>query len=487
MSVHATEAEAAVLGCVLLRPECIHAFELTPDEFDTAGYRAIWEAMVSLTYDRGVPIDAITVADEVRRLRGHGFKGLESELADLAARVPTAENVVWWAKMVRLSAIKRRVLLALSEQRAKVDATDLPGIVESVEHMQRSVIGACDVQGKFEAIAVVFDAMIARLEKDPSGQAARIKTDIRAIDGICGGFPYGHPTMVGGRPSNGKTLLMRTIADNIARRGIAVGYISLEDSPIDMVQWQALRRARIGIERIVQGKITDAEIRQLRDLRAEIAALPIAYCREAALTGAQICQRARQMIATTGIKVLFVDYLQLVKLAGDKNQAEEMGEVVQMLATVGHDNGIAVVIGSQLNRENEREKRRPQLSDFKGCGGIEEAAELAILVHRQWKMAPDPMKPRYAKLLEAAVAKMKLGEPGTAWLYFEGALGYACDPEPDYFTREMDGPVEFCSVNGCKRFALWGEKFCGRHKEPQTTYQTVDPPRDYHDTDREDA
>jgi replicative DNA helicase len=325
--------------------------------------------------------------------------------------------------------------------------------------------------------------MISRLEADPTGQNARLGTDIRAIDMICGGFPFGHPTMIGGRPSNGKTLLMRTILDNLGRRGIPGGYVSLEDAPIDMVQWQCLRRARIGIERIIQGRITPAEIKLLKDLRAEVASLPIAYCREASLTGPQICQRIRQMIAQRGIRIAFVDYLQLVKLPNERNTSEELSDVVQMLSTVAHDNGIAMVIGSQLNRENEREKRPPALGDFKACGGIEEAAELAILVHRQWRMKPDPQKPRYAKLLEAIVAKMKLGEPGIAKLYMEGALGYACDPEPGYFAREMDGPVEFCASQGCERYALWGEKFCGLHKTPSVHYASAPAPRDWHDTD----
>lgn len=485
MSIHASEAEIGVIGCVLLRPECIHAFELTPEEFDDSTRRLLFRAIVSLVWDRGEPVDVITLAAECRRISGQPLPKLEDVITDIAARVPTSTNVVHWARMVRLAAIKRRVLIALSEQKTRIEGTDLEGIVAAVENMQQEVIGACDVQGKFDSMASLFDALIKRLKEDPTGENARVRTGIKAIDRICGGFPFGHPTMVGGRPSNGKTLLMRTILDNLAMKGVPVGYISLEDDPIDLVLWQCLRRARIGIERYIQGILTSEEITQIERLRAEVVKLPLDYCREPSLDGPQICQRIRQMVAQKGVRAVAVDYLQLVRVPGDRTLNEELGDAVTMLSAVAHKNNIAVIIGSQLNRESEKEKRAPQLSDFKACGGIEEAAQLAIFVHRQWKMKPDPQHPRFAKLLEAIVAKMKLGQTGTAKLYFEGALGYACDPEPGYFGQEMEGGVDFCKARCCEEYALWGEEFCGLHKAPRLQYSTAPAPRDWHDTDGE--
>ena len=469
----------------MLRPECIHSLDLAVEEFADLKCRFAYEALVTLTFVQRVPVDLVTIEAELCRM-GRRVPTI-ADLADMAARVPTAEDVVHWATMVRLAATQRRVRLALTEQLARIDRVEIEEIASAVENMQRTVIKSCGVKARFSDVATLLDQVVARLRSDSSGENARVKTGLWALDQVCGGLPLGHPTMVGGRTSAGKTALMRNVADNIASRGIPVGYVSLEDAPIDLVQWQALRRARVPIERIVQGSITAGEIDRLEALRGEMARLPLSYCHEGALDGAQVCQRLRQMVAVKGIRVGFVDFLQRAKVQGKRPLAEELGDVVVMLCDVAADTGAAIVIGSQLNRESEKDKRPPTLIDFKGCGGIEENAELAILVHRQSKLKADPSKPRLAKLMEAMVAKMKLGEPRTARLFFEGSFGYVCDPERGFFTEEMDGNLPRClSASGCERYAIHGEDFCGLHLEPKAVAAPWFPPPSRPFGERED-
>jgi replicative DNA helicase len=178
----------------------------------------------------------------------------------------------------------------------------------------------------------------------------------------------------------------------------------------------------------VRVKKVGPEIERIARCRDAVLKLPITFINEGPLTPPQFCQRVRQLAAAKGIKFIVGDYLQLLNLEGRRSPTEELGEGVKMIVGACNAAGLASLILSQLNRRSEEEKRRPQLGDFKQCGGIEEAAEVAILVHREWKMRKDETKPRFAKALEAIVAKLKMGEPATAWCYFEGGSATPATP-----------------------------------------------------------
>lgn len=260
--------------------------------------------------------------------------------------------------------------------------------------------------------------------------------------------------------------LCRNIADNVSRAGFGVGYISLEDASIKTSRWMALRHARVPIERVIHDLLTRQEIERIKAQRENLAHRSMYFCDQGALTGGAICQRARQMIAM-GCRLIVLDFVNRAKLPRDRSRNEElMDEVVGPICDLAKESEVAFMVAAQLNRDSEKDARPPQLIDFKDCGGIEESAEVALLVHRQWRIRQDEKKPRLQKAIDIIVAKQKEGECRTVRCYFEGPLGYVCDPpEPDFF-NDLSKGLLLCKVDGCKKLAIYDEDRCGLHLAP---------------------
>lgn len=437
------EAEVSVLGAILLRPECMHSFELRSDEFYLPAHRFAYEAMVSLVFEDHRPVD-LTTLTEALRAAGRTQPTVE-EITDWAARTPTAENVIHYANIVRRTAIARRVIVTLSEQTANAYNCRPEEVMSFVQRMHLELSSACDVRARIAKLGESGDELWRRLNDEGDPDQYRIRTGIEELDRFIGGLPTGHVTMIGGRPSMGKSTLARCIAHNIAKRGVPSLLISLEDSDIDSLQCLWLRSAgdmELG-DRILQKRMRQSDFAKLATARDTVAKLPIYICDEPGLTAVQICQRIRQAHAALGIKVAFVDYLTLVSMPGENDKRHEVDDAVKLFVAVAKDLDIAVVILSQLKRDAGREKRAPELEDFRESGGIEEAANVAIGVHRPWKYKPDMGKRRLVKLMECIVLKIKMAETGTAKCFFEGACyDVKSPPEGDYFDEQnLAGPL----------------------------------------------
>ena len=460
------EAEVAVIGALLLDPNCLHTFTLQADDFFFPRHRAVYQAICDLVLVEHVSVDVITVADALRESRHDQDPGLEVWLADTAARVPTAANVGYYANIVARTATKRRTESALAEQLTKVRNADIADIAAATESAYRAVLNATDARSNLQTAAQVFDEMFVRLAPNKDRKATLIRTGIGVLDAAIGGLPLGCATMVGGRTSMGKSMLSRNIVDNVSAAGIGAGYISLEDSSIKTSRWMALRHARVPIERVIHNLLTRQELDRIRAQRERLTNRTLVFCDQGALTGHAICQRARQMVAM-GCKLVVIDFVNRARLSNHRSRNEElMAEVVAPICDLAKESGAAFLVAAQLNREGEKEARPPQLTDFKDCGGIEESAEVALLVHRQWRMRQDDKKPRLQKAIDIIVAKNKDGECKTVRCFFEGPLGFVCDPPTPEFFDDLGESLPLCWVHGCLKLAIWGENHCGLHLAP---------------------
>lgn len=458
------QAEEAVIGALLMFPDRVREVDLAASEFFHPETRLAYECLTDMALVDGAPIDVLTVVDYAQEHKQHVPGEFLRMLGDWAARVPTAENLAFYAGIVRRCALKRRVELTLTRQLARVRAAEPTEIVQVTQELGTAVLTACDVRARFQRPAELFQTMLARLEAGPDA-TGRLLTGIRVVDELTGGIIVGHATMLGARTSMGKSCFARNVLDNLSARGIHGGYISLEDSPVDTMMWMALRRARVPIERVVHGLMLPDEFERIRACRADFERRPLVFCNEGSLTGQEIVHRAQQMIGDDGAQIIVVDFINRAKLPNERGRNEELSiYVVDPLCDLAVRKNVAVVVIAQLNRDAEKEQRPPQLTDFKDCGGIEESAEVALLIHRPARMKVDATKPRQMKLLDLIQAKNKQSEVGTAHCFFEGSFGYICDPPtPDFFEDGAGGGIAYCTKIGCDKLAIYGAGYCGLH------------------------
>ena len=437
--------EEASIAALLCDPGSLHSVEMRVEDYADSRCRAAYEAICSLAFERGGVIDVATVEAEAQR-KGHRHVTAEW-LRSLGEALPS--HLVDYATHLRRAANKRRVEVALREAQQLLATAEPEAVVNLLEETHRRVVAASDVSARFSIPATLTSAVLERLEHAEE-RPTRLPTGIGQIDAIIGGLPVGHLTMIGGRPSHGKSGLARCMMDNLCDQGIPCGYISLEDSGADIVQWLMVRRADVPdvMARINAGQPTARDHGAMQRMKPRIDGKPFVICEEPGLTGPQVCQRGRQMVAAHQIRALFIDYLNLMELPERRDRKDELAGVVRSLVRLAKACGIAVVLLAQLNRENAKEGRDPRLEDFKDCGGVEEACEVALLVHRPWKFKQETSKRRKAKLQEVIVAKVKQANTGTAYCYVDGARGDISDPPPDFFDEaNIDGhggnPIDY--------------------------------------------
>ena len=374
-----------------------------------------YEAICELKFNRGAPVDVLTVSDQMRQ--GEAVKGtFEAWLAETAARVPTAENIGHYAGIVHRFATKR-LLLAETERLARMVRTSPPErVVETAAEVQRSIIRACDTGAHIELVGAGADEAFESLNPVDM-EADCVHTGLTCIDSVLWGVPIGAVSLIAGRPSMGKSCLARIVGVNTAEKGDDVGYISLEERRKQFNLNLMAYRARVNITNMMRGQVTDFERERLAEARAWVKSLPLHVCYDRPLGGEQLCQRLRQMKAEHGIKMGVVDYWNRIKLPGNRHRLDEANDFVEKVTSLAGELNIALIVVCQLNRDNEKEMRPPRLSDLKESGGWEESATTVVMVHRP--NFYDKSKGSETET-ELYVRKQKTGRVGKVVGYWEG-------------------------------------------------------------------
>lgn len=433
-AIYDAEAEVNVIGAVLLNPQMAHAFELADEDFFIAECRTAWRALVSLIWEKHAPVDIVTLYDEIRSMGA--TKPDLTTLGDWASRVATAANVAYYARIVRRYATKRRVMLALQRQLEKLKVTTPEDVVDAVNTMQRDVIASCDVKAKLYSAAEVAGEVLVKLADEKGLLEEVVPTGLEKIDRRVGGILVGYCTLIAGRPSMGKSCLARILAANQARSGHHVGYISVEDKRQRILLALACKEQRVDIRRALMNSLTKVEHQRLQEGLEALRALPLHISDKRPLTPQQVCHLLRQMKAEYGIKAAYVDYwnrLHLPAARANSSRREEANEFVNMMSDTADQLGIALVIVAQLNRDSEKEQRRPRLSDLKETGGLEEIAESVILLHRESFYKPGCQAIEFgssANEVEAIMAKWKTASPFRVVFWWAGRWLSITDEDP---------------------------------------------------------
>ncbi|MCS7058563.1 MAG: replicative DNA helicase [Meiothermus sp.] len=423
---HNLDAEASLLGAVLLDSEVLDRLEgyITAEAFYKEAHRKIWEAMVGLRARRE-PIDLVTVSEALRQAGELESVGGLSYLVGLSENTPTAAYAEFYGRIVAekwtlrklIAAAGEAMRMAYEEEGSLEDILDAAGrkVLEVATQGSRS-----EFQSMRELVHQTFEH-IQRLYEH-KGQMDGVRSGFRDLDAIIGSLTPGSLNIIAARPSMGKTAFALTIAQNVAlREGVGVAIFSLEMPAVQLVTRMLCSEARIDMNRLRQGQLTDRDFSKLVDVAGRIAEAPILIDDTSDLTLMELRARARRLHAHYRLGLIVIDYLQLMsgpgggKNAGE-NRQQEIAQISRGLKGLARELGIPVIALSQLSRAVEsRPNKRPMLSDLRESGSIEQDADLVMFIYRDDYYHPHSEKAGTAEII---IGKQRNGPTGVVELQF---------------------------------------------------------------------
>lgn len=449
------EAEVAVLGAILQENEAIHrAIEaLQRDDFYREAHRKIYQACVDL-FERNEPIDLITLANELQKQKELEEVGGASYLTYLVDSVPTAANIGHYAKIVRDRAVLRNLIsVSTNIINSSFEAEEeVDNILDEAEKKifeisqdrfsfaltpLRSVL-----KGSFELIEKLYHRKV-HVTGVPSGF-----TD---FDVLTSGLQPADLIIIAGRPSAGKSSFCLNIARYAAiHENTVVVIFSLEESKEQLVQRMLCSQARVGLHRLRRGYLRDEDWPKLTTAAGVLADAPIFIDDSPGISVLEMKAKARRLKAEHGLGLMLVDYLQLIQSRKRmENRQQEISEISRSLKGLAKELGVPVVALSQLSRRVEdRQEKRPQLSDLRESGALEQDADLVAFIYRP-KIYESPRQVDKKEFMshedrsegdptEVIVSKQRHGPTGTIMLTFLPEYtrfeDYS-DREPDYQER----------------------------------------------------
>ena len=423
----AVDVEMAVLGAMLLDKGAIaKAIEILDDtSFYKPAHQRIFAAMLGL-FDRSEPVDLITLVEELKR-RGELDKvGGEYYLTELTTRVTTAANVEYHAHIVLEKALMRQLISSSAEVVGRAyneteDALDLLDEAEqkifqiSEQRMKKSFVSMnTAVHHTME--------MLESIHGKHSGVTG-VPSAFTELDNYTGGFQNSDLIIVAGRPSQGKTALVLSVARNAAiLHDVPVAFFSLEMSIQQLVLRLICAEARVDAHSVRTGRLPEDEWRKLSTSVGKLYKARIFIDDTPALSALEIRAKARRLKAEHNIGLVVVDYLQLMQ--GPKNvqsREQEISTISRSLKALAKELNIPVIALSQLNRAVEmRGDKRPVLADLRESGAIEQDADVVLFVHRpeMFGINVDENNEPTEGMAEIIIGKQRNGPTGSARLAF---------------------------------------------------------------------
>ena len=423
---HAVEAEEAVLGCVLINPDAyfeVAAF-LKPDDFYLHKNRWVWDAFVNL-HEQRLPIDIITVSEELERHNQLAEAGGAAYLTQLINAVPTSIHAEAYGRLVEREALRRRLIDAAT-QVARLAYEEGRDISEVVNDAEAAVFAVSERRANKE-LAPIKEAISAYYDRikylfEHSDELLGVPTGFIDLDKLLGGLQQSDLLIIAGRPGSGKTGLMLNVAKNAAmvyKKHVAV--FSLEMSNDQLVQRLISQETGIDSQRLRLGDIHDHEWPLFVQAANVLSDAQIFLDDTPALTPNQLRSKCRRLDQEYGLDLVIVDYLQLMQ--GDirsENRVQEVSGISRGLKQLARELNVPVLAGAQLSRAVEqRQDKRPVLSDLRESGSLEQDSDIVMFIHRPDMYNTDAAKTNIADII---VAKHRNGPTADVQLVFRGAL-----------------------------------------------------------------
>ncbi|GAX89105.1 replicative DNA helicase [Effusibacillus lacus] len=416
------EAEQAVLGAVLIEPDTLMTVTeiLKPEDFYRSSHQKIFESMIEVA-ERGEPVDIVTLTAHLQNLGVIEEVGGVSYLATLANTVPTAANADYYAAIVKEKAVVRRLIRVATQIAASgyEGTDDVVGLIDDAERRIAELTNEKIARG-FTPIKDILLATFERIEFlfSNKGGVTGVPTGYPDLDRITSGFQKSDLIIVAARPSVGKTAFSLNIAQNVAVRSkVPVAIFSLEMSKEQLVQRILCAEATIDAGKMRTGYLDDDDWPKLTMAVSTLAEAPIFIDDTPGITVADIRSKCRRLQQEHGLGMILIDYLQLIQGRGKgDNRQQEISEISRTLKLIARELNVPVIALSQLSRSVEqRQDKRPMLSDLRESGSIEQDADIVAFLYRDDYYDPDSEK---KNIIEILIAKQRNGPTGKVELVF---------------------------------------------------------------------
>ena len=435
---HDIEAEEAVVGSLLIDGDCFLRISslIKPQDFYRERNQVCFAAASAL-FERNEVIDQVTLARELDRINQLDAVGGMAYLSHLVSVTPTSAHSEHYAHLVARTSTMRTLIDAASRISAMgyEDTADVDVTLRQAEDILFSVRSG-QVERGFIPLRQIYDQYLedrATIVDPGLDGGPPLVTGYNDIDELLGGLQRSDLIILGARPAMGKSSLMLNVSLSAAQSGATVGVFSLEMSREQLALRILASDAEIDSHRLRLGLYTEAEEQRIIDSIGRLSELPVYIDDTPMQAMAEMRSKSRRLSLERGLDLLVVDYLQLIQGRGGRggeNRVQEISEISRSLKGMARDLNIALITCSQLSRVVEnRPGHRPQLSDLRDSGSIEQDADVVMFIHREdiyyteeeWEQQfPSRQYPR--NLAEIIVAKHRNGPTGSVSLYFRDNL-----------------------------------------------------------------
>jgi replicative DNA helicase len=424
---HSLDAEKSVLGAILIHNDAFnHAAELVDSQdFFRDAHRRIFDKMVVLS-ERGDPIDFITLKEELARGGELDQVGGPAYIAALADGVPRSANVEYYAKIVKEKSTLRNLIHSANKILAEAyEAEQEPELL--LDEAERAIFAIAEdrIRAGFVPLRDLVQDSFTTIEKlqQHKGLVTGVPTGFVDLDEMTSGLQPSDLILVAARPSMGKTSFVLNIAQHVGTAtDMTVGFFSLEMSKEQLFMRMLTSEARIDAHRFRSGYLSEKDYGRLSHALGTLAEARVFIDDTASIGVLEMRAKARRLKAEHGLHLLVIDYIQLMSGRGRfESRQQELATISRSLKGLAKELGVPIVALSQLSRAPEtRSDHRPQLSDLRESGALEQDADLVMFIFREEQYRTDDGQPNTEAegVAEIIVGKQRNGPTGTVKLAF---------------------------------------------------------------------
>lgn len=439
---HNLEAEIAVLGSMLMGEDAISKAIECLDEscFYRDSHRKIFSGIINL-YNTSKAVDIITLIEELKKTEVLNDIGGPSYITSLANSVPTSANVLYYAKIVKEKAVLRHLISTATQivQEGFEPDSDVDDLVDRAEKMIFEVASR-KVDSNIVHIKDIIKDSIERIDilYQKKENVTGIPTGFFDFDAMTAGLQDSDLIVIAGRPSMGKSAFAASIAEHVSIiKKIPLVFFSLEMSKEQLVQRMLCSHARVNAHKVRTGFLSQSDWPHLTNAAGKLSEAPIFIDDTPALSLLELRAKARRFKSQHDIRLIVVDYLQLMRgPQKSENRQQEISEISRSLKALARELNVPLIAISQLSRAVEqRSDHRPQLSDLRESGAIEQDADLvALLLREEYYNETEENR----GVAEVNIAKQRNGPVGTVRLAFVSEYARF-----DNLSKEREGAAGF--------------------------------------------
>jgi replicative DNA helicase len=441
----ALDLEEAVLGALMLEKDAVSQIIeiLKPESFYKESHQAVYSAILEL-FNNSEPVDLLTVTNQLRKDGKLEMAGGAYYITELTSKVQSAANIEYHARIITEQSIKRELIHISSEiQRdAYEDTTDVFSLLDKMEQSLFQ-ISESNIRKNYADMSVLFKQALTELEtkREQKDGLTGVPTGFTMLDRVTSGWQRSDLVIIAARPGMGKTAFVLSVLRNAAvefKRPVAI--FSLEMASVQLVNRLISAEAELPSEKLKKGNFAEHEWEQLVHKSNRLSVAPLFIDDTPALSILELRAKCRRLKAQHNIELIVIDYLQLMSAetgrGGGGNREQEIAMISRSLKSLAKELDVPVIALSQLSRnvENRGGEKRPQLSDLRESGSIEQDADMVMFLYRPeyYKLTQTESGESTDGLAEVIIAKHRNGSLDTVNLRFIDKYTKFTDWETSY-------------------------------------------------------